>query len=510
MKYKLTALLSLLLAPLTKKWVGELIKSDNGMTCADELSLEVLLAKLKVQSFLYPKPSIGQNSNKMNKIIITLFVLLFMNSKSSFAQDTLRFSLQDAINRAMTNNKSIQSEVLKRESLKYQKREASSYLLPTINASAGINQYLELPQSFLPGNLLNPMAPPGEVVGLQLGLPNTSDVGINAQWMLYNQSLFTTKKVLNTQVEMTELQITQKQEEVTYNVSLLYYAIVFSEMQMKVISNNIKSLEAVYKTVDSNFRNGIVKKTDLDKVEINILNLKSHLQNTKTQTQSQKELLKLNLGLQNSENIELTDNFDQLMLVNSLLKTETKPTTDLLLIGKKIALSDLQVKLQYEKRLPTLSLNYGASYNWVSNNFRDLYGSGLNYPVVFAGMKVSVPVFDGGRTSAQVNQAKVSRQIAEKEESFLKDKVAVEIKNALNQYNQYKETIEVRDQNVKLSKALYDQSLLQYKEGLIHLSEVLTNEISVREAESQYLMAVSQCLSSFLAYKKAAGLIQNK
>ena len=78
-------------------------------------------------------------------------------------------------------------------------------------------------------------------------------------------------------------------------------------------------------------------------------------------------------------------------------------------------------------------------------------------------MKVSVPVFDGGRTSAQVNQAKVSRQIAEKEESFLKDKVAVEIKNALNQYNQYKETIEVRDQNVKLSKALYDQSLLQYK-----------------------------------------------
>jgi outer membrane protein len=146
----------------------------------------------------------------------------------------------------------------------------------------------------------------------------------------------------------------------------------------------------------------------------------------------------------------------------------------------------------------------------VSNNFRNLYGSGLNYPVVFAGMKVSVPVFDGGRTSAQVNQAKVSRQIAEKEESFLKDKVAVEIKNALNQYNQYKATIEVRDQNVKLSKALYDQSLLQYKEGLIHLSEVLTNEISVREAESQYLMAVSQCLSSFLAYKKAAGLIQNK
>jgi outer membrane protein TolC len=198
------------------------------------------------------------------------------------------------------------------------------------------------------------------------------------------------------------------------------------------------------------------------------------------------------------------------MLVNSLLKTETKPTTDLLLIGKKIALSDLQVKLQYEKRLPTLSLNYGASYNWVSNNFRDLYGSGLNYTVVFAGMKVSVPVFDGGRTSAQVNQANVSRQIAEKEESFLKDKVAVEIKNALNQYNQYKETIEVRDQNVKLSKALYNQYLLQYKEGLSHLNEVLTNEISVREAESQYLMAVSQCLSSFLAYKKAAGLIQNK
>jgi outer membrane protein len=444
----------------------------------------------------------------MNKIKISLLVLLFLTSYSSFAQDTLRFSLQDAIAKAMTNNKSIQTETLIRESIKYQRKEANSYLLPTVNASAGINHYLELPQSFLPSNLLNPMAPAGEVVGLQLGLPNTSDVGINAQWILYNQSLFTTKKVLNTQAEMTELQITQKQEEVTYNVSLLYYAIVFSEMQMEVISNNIKSLEAVYRTVESNYRNGLVKKTDLDKVEINILNLKSQLQNTQTQTQSQKELLKLNLGLQNSENMRLTDNFDQLMLANGLLQTEAKPTTDLLLIGKKRALSDLQIKLQYEKRLPTLSLNYGASYNWVSNDFRDLYSSGLNYPVVFAGLKVSVPVFNGGRTSAQINQAKVNSQIAEKEESFLKDKVSVDIKNALNQYNQYKATIEVRQRNIKLAKEVYDQSLIQYKEGLILLSEVLTNEISVREAESQYLMAVSQSLSGLLAYKKAAGLIQ--
>ncbi len=446
----------------------------------------------------------------MNKNIITLFVLLFLNSKSALAQDTVKFSLQDALAKAMTNNKAIQTETLKRESIKFQRKEANSYLLPTVNASGGINHYLELPQSFLPANLFNPMATAGEVVGVELGLPNTSDVGINAQWMIYNQSLFTTKKVLNTQAEMTELLISQKQEEVIYNVSLLYYAIVFSEMQMEVISNNIKSLEAVYKTVESNYRNGLVKKTDLDKVEVNILNLKSQLQNTETQNESQKELLKLNLGLKNSEDIWLTDSFDQLMLANSLLQTEPKPTTDLLLIGKKRTLSALQVKLQYEKLLPVLSLNYVASYNWVSNNFKDLYSSGLNYPVVFVGLKVSVPVFNGGRTSAQIKQAKVSSQVAEKEESFLKDKVSVDIKNALNQYNQYKATIEVRQQNIKLAKAVYDQSLIQYREGLIPLSEVLTNEISVREAESQYLMAVSQSLSGLLAYKKAAGLIQEK
>lgn len=142
------------------------------------------------------------------------------------------------------------------------------------------------------------------------------------------------------------------------------------------------------------------------------------MQNTETQNESQKELLKLNLGLKNSENIELTDNFDQLMLANSLLQTEPKPTTDLLLISKKRALSDLQVKLQYEKRLPTLSFNFGANYNWVSNDFGDLYTSGLNYPVVFAGLKVSVPVFNGGRTSAQINQAKVSSQMSEKRKVF--------------------------------------------------------------------------------------------
>lgn len=446
----------------------------------------------------------------MRALTSTIFLcsFVFVIQKNLAAQDSLEFTLSGAIEEALSKNVSLKSEMLKRERIKYQKKEANSYFFPTITGSAGITHYSELPLSFLPANALNPNAISDEVVGLELGLANASDVGISAQWMLYNQSLFTSRKALEKQSEITELQIQQKEDELIYNVSLLYYSILFSEMQIKVIENNINSLKRILLTVESNYRNGLVNKTELDKVNVNILNLSSQLENFKYQSSSQRELLKLNLGLSGTESLKLIDRYSDIISFESSNLYEAKPPSSLLLVTKKRELSELQLSLEKQKRLPTLSMNFGASNNWLNNDLSDLYSADQSYPVVFTGLKLSVPILSGGLINSQIGQAKIDSQIIASEENFFRDKVEVDIKNAWNQYTQYLKTIETRKENVTLAKSIYDQSLLEYKQGLITLNQLLSNEISVRDSESQYLIAVSQSLSGLLAYKKAAGLIQ--
>ena len=84
---------------------------------------------------------------KKNLLIILISILLFPNL--NFAQIKI-YTLEEAINTALSNNRDIDISVLNTEKSEAAVNEAYGYAMPTIDAAANFSHFLEKPKTSFP------------------------------------------------------------------------------------------------------------------------------------------------------------------------------------------------------------------------------------------------------------------------------------------------------------------------------------------------------------------------
>ncbi|MDP5139675.1 MAG: TolC family protein, partial [Spirosomaceae bacterium] len=290
----------------------------------------------------------------------------------------------------------------------------------------------------------------------------------------------------------------------------LYYGIAFGKSQRDILTENLGSLDKLLNIIESNYRNGLVKKIDVEKVKINKSNLESELENLEMVISSQKNIFKILLDLPLTDDIELLEKFDGTVLnYITVNNPSAESTTDYRMLQKQLELTQKERSSIKSAYFPTVGFNYNYSYNWQSQNLGDLYGSDLRFPQQLIGLNVNIPIFDGRQTEFKLKQNKVKAIQLEQKTSFVKTKIEADIENAQLKYNQNVNAISTRQQNVNLAKSVYDQSVFEYREGVSSLTEVINSETALRTSQTQYLSSVSNALMALLEYKKATGSIMS-
>jgi OMF family outer membrane factor len=122
-------------------------------------------------------------------------------------------------------------------------------------------------------------------------------------------------------------------------------------------------------------------------------------------------------------------------------------------------------------------------------------------------LQFSIPVFYGTTTSKKINQKKIELQNSELQVSLLTEQNDMQLRNVNQKIRVARSSIETIYNQIDLAKSVYKQSLLQQKQGLASLTEVLLAENSLREAQQNYLSAVIDYLKSDLELKKLTGNI---
>ena len=165
------------------------------------------------------------------KNIVTIIALLLAGTVN--AQDTLKLSLSETIKHSLSNNKTIQAEELNDQLNEYKTKELNSAFYPIISANAGITHYVDVPQQYVAASALSSTAPSDQYVRLELLLPNSFNVGISANWTLYNQGVYSARKILSAQTQLSDIQFEKSKSELAFSVSQLYYGIVFLQKQQE-------------------------------------------------------------------------------------------------------------------------------------------------------------------------------------------------------------------------------------------------------------------------------------
>jgi OMF family outer membrane factor len=213
--------------------------------------------------------------------------------------------------------------------------------------------------------------------------------------------------------------------------------------------------------------------------------------------------LKLNIGISLERNITVVSEIEQ----QTLTENNVENILDLKIIQTQNKLLNSELSTLNKSRfLPSLNLiaSYGTTgfgYDKTPNDFLKFY------PIGFAGLQLTYPLFNGTVTQRKINQKKLEITNNELQSKLITEKNDMEVENAIRQKTIALSTITNTENQIGLAKTIYEQTVLQQKQGTASLTDVLLADNALREAQQNYLNAVIDFLKADLELKKLTGSI---
>lgn len=427
--------------------------------------------------------------------------LLFMGWNTLQAQEV--WTLKQCIDTAQVHNKNLQINRNNISISEQKKMEAKANLIPKITVNADYKYFMELPTQLMPINALNPQAPEGQFRDLQFGVPHNINANVQLAMPLYNPQIY--GAIENTKIanELTQLQYQKTEEQVLFDITTLYYNAQILKHQLDFMDSNLINSNRLLQNMELLKSQLLAKGTDVNKVKLQTEQLITQRENVYSKYLQVLNALKMNMGISLELNITVVTEIFQPTLTNN----SSRNSLDLQLINiqNKLLTNELKI-LNRSRYLPSLNLiaSYGTTgfgYDKTPNDFLKFY------PIGFAGLQLSYPLFNGTVTLRKINQKKLEINNNELQIQLISDKNEMEIENAIRQRTIAQNTIINTENQIGLAKSIYEQTILQQKQGTASLTDVLLAENALREAQQNYLNAIIDFLKADLEFKKLTGTI---
>lgn len=431
-----------------------------------------------------------------------LFLLLFIVGIPATQAGV--WKLQQCIDTAILHNKTLK---INRNSIaisEQRKKEAKANLLPKVTANADYKYFLELPTQLMPTNALNPKAPEGEFKDLQFGVPHNINANLQLVMQLYNPQVF--GAIHNTEIahELNQIQYQKTEEQVLYDITTLFYNAQILQHQIEFLEKNLENTNKLLNNLDLLKEQLLAKATDVSKVQLQTEQLKTQKENARNKYLQILNALKLNMGI--ALETQISVNSDIIFQTATNYTSITSLDIQHIQTQKKLLHSESGT-LNKSRVLPSLNLiaSYGTTgygYDKSPNNFLKFY------PMGFAGLQLSFPLFNGTVTLRKINQKRLEISNNELQEQLMNDKNKMETENSARQKNVAQQTVLNTEKQIALAQSIYDQTILQQKQGTATLTDVLLADNALREAQQYYISAVIDYLKADLDLKKVTGTIK--
>ncbi|MEO6732032.1 MAG: TolC family protein [Ferruginibacter sp.] len=434
-------------------------------------------------------------------LLIVLFATI-ATAQTPATTDTLVLSLREAIQLAIKQNPQLQSVQLDEEINRYKIKEVKSSALPQVKANANYNDNYSIASQLLPAQFFG--GAPGTYQKVQFGTRYNMNATVQLTQKIYDAGYKTGVKAAKESQGYYELNTFKSREELIYQVVNLYVQAQMTEKQIELVQGNMERMKILLDITTSQFREGIIKKVDVDQLKVNSTNLTTQLSNSQNSYAQLMNNLKTILGI---------SVYVPLKMLNNLGSEPTLPVSDTLLLNQNTELNLLnyQIKLQQLNTdniragyQPSLSafLNYGrqAQTNALFKGSQySKFGSGV------WGLQLTVPIFDGFERRNKIKQSTLTVKQMELNKKYLVSNINSDFVNAGNNLSHNQQVLNAQQENMQLAEELYTVAKLSYTEGISPLPELVNAENALREAQTQYLTALFQMNIAQLEKMKTSG-----
>jgi outer membrane protein TolC len=155
--------------------------------------------------------------------------------------------------------------------------------------------------------------------------------------------------------------------------------------------------------------------------------------------------------------------------------------------------------------LPSLSAVGGYNLAYFNTRYSDLYRNA--YPTGYAGLSLTLPIFQGGRRLQNLSKARLQTQRTDLDIVNSQNTINTQYIQALASYKSNYNNYQTLKQNVALAKDVYNVVSLQYREGVKTYLDVIVSQADLRTSELNYYNSLFQVLSSKIDLKRALGIL---
>jgi OMF family outer membrane factor len=433
------------------------------------------------------------NVHKLIFLLLIPFALIFVVPMQAQV-----WTLHQCIDTAQLNNKTLQMSENNMALSEQKHKEAVSNLIPKIYANADYRYYTDLPTQLMPLTAFG--GPEGQYKATQFGVPHNIGVNVQIHLPLYNPQIYGALKTTQIASELSELQYQKTEEQVIFDITNLYYNAQILLKQKSFLESNIVNTKILLSNLQLLNEQLMVKMTDVTKVQLQLEQLYTQTELIKSNYEQVVNALKFTIGIPINQTIQI----DTDIQYKERTEYENAVITDIKIAETYKKLINSELKTLQLSRLPALSLygSYGQTgygYDEKPNNFLDFY------PIGFVGAQLSIPLFNGTVTNKKINQKKIEIQNSDLQLNLLTEQNIMLTDNANRKRTVAVKTIENTISQIELAQTIYNQTVLQQKEGTANLTDVLLSDNALREAQQNYLSAVIDYLKADLELKKLTG-----
>jgi outer membrane protein len=269
-----------------------------------------------------------------------------------------------------------------------------------------------------------------------------------------------------------------------------------------LLKGNLERLRKLLDITNAQYKEGIIKKVDVDQLKVNYTNLQTQLSSVTNNHAQLLNSMKLLMNIDVDQPIAVSNVRSENISISSQLNLAAN--TDLNILEKQMQLQQLNtdnIKAGYK---PTLSLTANYNRQWQTNQL--LKGSATSgFSSGYYGINLSIPIFDGNRKRNQIAQSNIALKQLELNKEYLTKNVQNQFKTAAANLAQNQKVLDAQAQNMKVAEDLYNVTKLSYTEGITALAELINAENGLREAQSQYLTAMLQTNLAELETMRTSG-----
>ena len=431
-----------------------------------------------------------------------VFALLFFSFSVFSQNETLAFSLEEAIDYAHSNNKlalDSQSDVRMAE---LQKWETTATGLPQISADISYNNWIEQQISLIPAEFFGGM--PGDFVEVAFGTQQTVNGTVTLKQKLFDGSYLVALQASKVYLEISKNAKEKTLSELRKVVTNAYGSVLLAEENISILDANIAVLEKSITELQKVYENGLTEVENIEQLQLTLSGLVSARNYNAILKNLAYEMFNLNLGLDIDTSVNLTDRMEDLVVKVLLSPTETSNSSlenniDFKIAANNMRSNELLFKLEKSKALPTINAFINGGYAGNNNRFNFLDQSQKWFGASLFGVNMSVPLFSSLGRSAATQKAKIALEKSERALVNTQQELKIKIKRAQNELAFAQQDLETKKQAQNLAKRIEEKNQIKFFEGLASSFELSQAQTQLYTAQKQYMEAMLSVLNKHIA-----------